>query len=70
MVKPRMPKAKKEYERIETFYEGESGPPWVAFLKSREVDGWQLESAEVTKQIDKKRFRGKVAFRREVKAIP
>jgi hypothetical protein len=59
-------KPKKEYERIETFYEGESGAPWVAWLQSKEVDGWKLASAEVIKEIDAKRFRGKICFRREV----
>jgi hypothetical protein len=58
---------KKKYERIETFYEGENGAPWVTWLNSKEVDGWTLESAEVTRRIDEKRFCGKVSFRREMK---
>jgi hypothetical protein len=65
-----MKTAKKEYERIETFYEGESGAPWVAWLTAKEAEGWELTLAKVTKQIDEKRFRGKVAFRRELKAAP
>lgn len=62
-----MKKAKKEYERIETFYEGENGPPWVAYLNAKTADGWELAYAKTTKRIDEKRFRAKVAFRREVK---
>ena len=63
---PKNKAPKRYYERHETVYDGESGAPWVAYLKSREAEGWQLESAEVKKSITETRFIGKVVFRREI----
>jgi hypothetical protein len=57
-------KAKPRYEKWETEYEGESGPPWVAFLTEQQAKGWELAMAKVTKQISGTRFRGRVQFRR------
>jgi hypothetical protein len=61
-----MPKAKSKprYETWETEYEGENGPPWVAFLTDHEAKGWQLVMAKVTVKISETRFRGRVRFRR------
>lgn len=61
-----MPKKKTDYEFFKTVYEGESGPPWVEYLRAREAEGWALFSAEIIDDIDDKRFRGKVVFRRPV----
>jgi hypothetical protein len=52
------------YERWKTEYVGESGPPWVAFLREHEAKGWELRVAMVIEKIDDKRFRGRVEFRR------
>jgi hypothetical protein len=57
-------KAKPKYETWETEWEGESGPPWVAFLTEQQAKGWELSMAQVTTKISPMRFRGRVRFRR------
>jgi hypothetical protein len=57
-------KPKPKYETWETEYEGENGPPWVAFLNEQLAKGWELSMAKVTVKITDTRFRGRVRFRR------